>query len=285
MLRRSFLFLGGALLAKMPMALPAAAQPIQVRKREVYGVPFYQAIIDLSDPFTYLSIGLANRANRANSSRFSHGDEPFPSFVSRLNAAVVMNGTFFGLDTRKQVMGNMVSGGRFLKYVPWENYGTTLAIGPGKRLQMVTARVDGRPAWQHHWFSLTAGPRLLRNGRIWLAPRTEGFEDPRVLGVAPRAAAGFTAGGRTLVLVTFLSSLSLHKEAHIMRAIGCREALNLDGGSSVGFAHQNQLLVRPSRQLTNVIAVYDRWHPATTELRKSWSRFNQGRRSLPSFNI
>jgi hypothetical protein len=287
MLRRSFLFLGGALLARnLPIASSVAAQPIQVRKREIYGVPFYQATIDLADPFTYLSIGLANQARRANSSRISYGDEPFPSFVSRLNAALVVSGTFFSLDARKQVMGNMVSGGRFLKYVPWENYGTTLGIGPGKRLQMITARVDGKPAWHHHWFSLTAGPRLLRHGRIWLAPRTEGFEDPRVLGVARRAAAGFTAGGRTLVLATFLSSLSLQKEAQIMRAIGCREALNLDGGSSLGFAHHNQLLVRPSRQLTNVIAVYDRWHPATSELQESWSQFNRGkRRSLPSASI
>lgn len=285
MRRRSFLFLGGALLTRIPIASPVAAQPIQIRKRQVYGVPFYQAIIDLADPATYLAIGLANRANRANSSRISSGDEPFSSFVSRLNAAVVMSGTFFSLNARKQIMGNMVSGGRFLKYVPWENYGTTLGIGPGKRLQMVTARVDGKPAWHQHWFSLTAGPRLLRNGRIWLAPQTEGFHDPRVLGVAPRAAAGFTAGGRTLVLVTFLSSLSLHKEAQIMRAIGCREALNLDGGSSIGFAHHGQLLVRPTRQLTNVIAVYDRWHPATTELRESWSRFDRGRRSPPSIII
>lgn len=290
LMRRSFLALGGALLTRsLSFALPvaeeltisrpaAAAQPIQIRKRRVYGALFYQAVVDLADPNVHVDIGLANRARRANSSRFSSGAESFPSFVARMNAALVINGTFFGGNAEKWIMGNMLAGGRYLKYAPWEDYGTTLGIGPDKRLHLATARVDGKPPWPDQWFSITAGPRLLREGKIWLAPRTEGFTDRRVLGVARRTAIGFPAGGRKMVLVTFLSKITLTKEAQIMRAIGCSEAINLDGGSSTGLAHSNRILVPPSRQLTNVIAIYDNRHPATTALRASWSRFRNGER-------
>lgn len=288
-LRRSFLALGGALFARglsaalpvsegLPAAFSANSQPIQIRKRRVYRVPFYQAVIDLADPNVYLDVGLANQAQRANSPRTSAGTEPFRSFVSRLNAALVINGTFFGSNPEKWTMGNVVAGGRFLKYVPWEDYGTTLGIGPNKQLEIATARVDGKPPWQNHWFSITAGPRLLREGKVWLAPKTEGFTDPRVLGTARRAAAGFPADGRKLVLAAFLANTTLVKEAKIMRAIGCSEAVNLDGGSSVGLAQGNQVLVSPTRSLTNVIAVYDSQHPATTALRASWVRFRFGER-------
>lgn len=278
-LRRSFLALGGALVAKtLATPFPVEAQPIAIRRRRIYGASFYQAIVDLSNPHVYLDIGLANRARYANSPRHTSGSESFRSFANRMNAALLINGTFFGGDAQKWVMGNMVAGGRFLKYSPWEDYGTTLGIGPDKNLEMVTARVDGKPAWHNHWFSITAGPRLLRNGRVWLAPKTEGFTDPRVMSVAQRAAIGFPAGGRTLVLAAFLSRVSLAQEAHIMRAIGCSEAVNLDGGSSVGLSYSNRILIPPSRQLTNVIAVYDNRHPATTFLRTSWSRFRQGER-------
>lgn len=279
------LFLAGALLASSStMVLPdsvspaSAAQSTTMTKRFSRGVRYYLTVIDMRDRDTYVSIGLPKGATQANSSRFSGGAESFRPLVYRQQAAVVVTGTFFGMDANKWVMGNMVSGGRFLKYSPWENYGTTLGIGPDKRLEMVTARVDGKPKWQNHWFSLTAGPRLLRNGKVWIAPRKEGFSDRSVFGAARRAAIGYTAGGRKLIMVTFPTKVSLQKEALILRDLGCKEALNLDGGSSLGLARSNKILVWPGRRLTNVIAFYDRSHPAPVALRESWQRFSQGDR-------
>jgi len=255
-----------------------AAQPIQMSRRVIRGARLYLTTVDLRDRDIYLAIGLAKGAAQANNSRFSAGDESFRPLVQRQRAAVVASGTFFGLDPKKWVMGNMVSGGRFLKYSSWENYGTTLGIGPGKQLEMVTARIDGQPKWQNHWFSLTAGPRLLRNGKVWLAPQSEGFADPRVFGSARRAAIGYTAGGRKLLLVTFPAQVSLLKSAQIMRDLGCQEAMNLDGGGSLGLARKGKILVWPTRRLTNVLAFYDKSHPAPTALKESWLRFSQGER-------
>ncbi len=157
MCRRSFLFLAGAFLAEgLTLAQPAtapiiAADPIvKVSKGKINGISFYQAIIDLTDPKTFITIALANDAPLANSAQCSNGDEEFSKLVARLHAALVINGTFFAMNTQKAVMGNMVAAGKFLKYSQWENYGTTLGLGVGNKPEMVTARVDGKPKWKEH---------------------------------------------------------------------------------------------------------------------------------------
>jgi Phosphodiester glycosidase len=261
---------------------PTGNSAVQVQSLSLLGARLYVARVDLTNPHALLTIGLPKGANRANSSRISYGQESFSGFVSRLQAAVVINGTFFGLDRDLPVMGNMVAGGQFLKYVPWEDYGTTLGISSGKRLEMVTTRLEGRPNWSNQWFSITAGPRLLRGGRTWLNPRGEGFTDRKVMGVARRAAIGYDARGEFIFLAAFLTPVSLNQEAAIMQALGCSEAMNLDGGSSLGLAYRGQTLVRPGRGLTNVIAVYDAQSPASNGLNNAWRRFNRGeRQSLP----
>jgi exopolysaccharide biosynthesis protein len=254
------------------------AKPVEFSSQTVAGTSFYQTTIDLTDPEHYITIGLANNAILANNPKVTQGDEPFENMVARYQSAVVVNGTFFGKDEQKSVLGNMVAAGKFLKYSRWENYGTTLGIKAGNQLEMVTARTEGKPDWNQHWFSLTCGPRLVKQGKVWLSPLSEGFKDAHVLGVGSRTAIGFPASRDKLFLVTFLDSLSLEAEAKIMLAIGCFEAMNLDGGDSVGLAHQGQILLPPGRNLTNVLVVYDRDNPAPTQLKQSWERFQNGDR-------
>lgn len=255
---------------------PKKARPIEVNRKTIAGVSFYQTTIDLNDPETFITIGLANNANMANTMQATNGDEPFEKMVARYKAAVVVNGTFFGKDEKEAVLGNMVAGGKFLKYSRWENYGTTLGIKAGNKPEMITARKEGKPEWNQHWFSLTCGPRLLKQGQVWLAPLSEGFKDDHVLNTASRSAIGFDASGSKLFLVIFLSSLSLKQEADTMKAIGCFEAMNLDGGASLGLAHKGQVLVSPGRNLTNVIVIYDKEFPAPTALKLAWQRFQNG---------
>jgi len=280
--RRSLLFLAGAALAKgVAIAKPAQAAPVQVTERRVAGAHFYQTSIDLSDRETVMTIGLANNARQANSNRVQNGDELFERMAGRYQAAVITNGTFFSQDEQKRVMGNMVSEGRFLKYSQWENFGTTLGIKAGNRPEMITARVDGKPDWTEHWFSLTCGPRLMKAGKIWLDPKVEGFKDPNVLGASYRTATGFTADGQKLFIITFLSILTLQQEAEVMQAIGCYEAMNLDGGASLALAKNGNILLPPERNLTNIIVVYDGLHPAPASVKQAWERFQKGDRPQP----
>lgn len=262
-------------------AAPPLVRPVQVERITINGIPLYRTTIDLKDPETFITLGLAKNATRANSHDYSVGDEPFLGFVQRYGAAVVANATFFSKDHQKRVMGNMVAEGRFLKYSRWENYGTTLGLRQGRQLEMVTARTDGRPHWQEHWFSLTGGPRLLREGQVWIAPKSEGFRDPSVLGVGSRTAIGFPKNGDKLILATFLVSMTLEREAHAMKDLGCYEAMNLDGGTSGALAHRGKVLLDASRPLTNVLVVYDREHPAPQSVKDSWLRFQAGERPVP----
>ncbi|MTJ53314.1 phosphodiester glycosidase family protein [Anabaena sp. UHCC 0253] len=277
--RRSFLFLSGATLAQgLTLTLPSYAQAVQVKKSRINGIPFYQTIVDLTDPKTLITIGLAKNATFANTIQKTSGDEDFNKLVARYRATVVANGTFFAKNSQKTVMGNMVAAGKFVKYSRWENFGTTLGLRIGNKPEMVTARVDGKPEWDQHWFSLTCGPRLLRQGKVWLNPKIEGFKDPNVLGNSARTAIGFTKDGTKLILVNFEINLSLQKEAQAMKAIGCYEAMNLDGGASRALASKGNILVPAGRPLTNVIVIYDGTNPAPTALQQAWQKFQKGER-------
>ncbi|MBD2039848.1 phosphodiester glycosidase family protein [Microcoleus sp. FACHB-672] len=258
-------------------------KPVEVKQNTINGVSFYQTTIDLNDPETFLTIGLANDAKAANTAALSTGDEAFEKFVSRHKAAVIVNGTFFSKDAQKRVMGNMVAGGKFVKYSRWENFGTTLGIKANNEPEMITARAEGKPEWNQHWFSLTCGPRLLKQGKVWLSPKLEGFTDPHVLDMGYRTAVGFSESRQTLFLISFLASLSLKQEAEIMKAIGCSEAMNLDGGASEALAYNGEILLPAGRNLTNVIVVYDTNNPAPKALKEDWLRFQNGwRPTIPT---
>jgi hypothetical protein len=253
-------------------------KPVEFDKRKVKGFAFYQVTVDLTDPDSYVVIRLPHNASQANSTTFTAGHELFDSFVKRSQAAIVINGTFFSKDDQERVMGNMVSEGKSLKYSQWENYGTTLSLREGDYPEMVTARAQGAPKWKEQWFSLTCGPRLLKEGEIWLNPELEGFTDPHVLGVGPRSAIGFPKSRDRLYLIVFLQGLSLEQEAKAMKAIGCYEAMNLDGGASKALCHDEAVIMKPGRGLTNVLVVYDSKHKAPNNVIASWQRFQEGNR-------
>ncbi len=265
-----------------PAPATKAPNPVKVERIAIKGMPLYRTTIDLTDPDTFITMGLAKNATKANSNKQSVGDEEFSGFIKRYPAAVLANATFFSKDHQKRVMGNMVAEGRFLKYSRWENYGTTLGLREGRKLEMVTARTDGKPHWHEHWFSLTGGPRLLRQGKFWIAPKSEGFRDPSVLGVGSRTAIGFPKNGDKLILATFLRSMTLEREAHAMKDLGCYEAMNLDGGTSGALAHRGKVLLDASRPLTNVLVVYDNKNPAPQSVKDSWLRFQAGERPNPN---
>lgn len=256
-------------------------KPVEFVKRTVKGIPLYETIVDLEDPDAYITISLANNAERANDQYETHGDEAFEAMVRRSKGAVCMNGTFFSKDNQKRVMGNIVTDGHFRKFSPTDELGTTLGIKAGNVPEMVTARVENKPNWQEHWFSLTCGPRLLKEGEVWVYPLIEGFSDDHVWAVGPRNAIGYSKNGKKLYLVSFLRGVSLEKAAELMRAIGCYEAMNLDGGASRALSHNGSVLIKASRPLTNVLVVYDSEHKAPKSTVDSWVAFQDGARENP----
>jgi exopolysaccharide biosynthesis protein len=103
---------------------------------------------------------------------------------------------------------------------------------------------------------VSGGPRLVKNGRISVATRAEGFDRPGLYGrfVAarnPRTLAGVKADG-TLLLVTVdgrhpgRSGMSLPEAARLMQSLGALDALNLDGGGSTAMVVRGRVVNRPS---------------------------------------
>ena len=102
------------------------------------------------------------------------------------------------------------------------------------------------------------GPRILRAGRVAVAARAEGFAPLRsffqsfVAGRQPRTLAGVRADG-ALLLVTvdgrapgWSAGMTLPEAARLMRSLGARDALNLDGGGSSTMTVLGEVVNRPS---------------------------------------
>jgi len=100
----------------------------------------------------------------------------------------------------------------------------------------------------------SAGPVLLRNGRIAIDAVSEGVLDPRDLNDYTfsayrhaRTFVGVDARGRLLLATAdgipgVSEGLTLTEEADLMRSLGAVDAMNLDGGGSTQFASAGQLL-------------------------------------------
>jgi hypothetical protein len=115
------------------------------------------------------------------------------------------------------------------------------SLGPGSPTQLDLGLGDG------HSLVTGGGPRLLVRGRIAVAASAEGF--------APLSAPGFVASRhpRTILLVTvdgrrpgWSAGVTLPEAARVMRSLGARNALNLDGGGSTGMVVRGELVSRPS---------------------------------------
>lgn len=106
---------------------------------------------------------------------------------------------------------------------------------------------------------VNGGPQLLRDGAEYITQAADGMVHPTdpsfaygwVLQRNPRTLAGVDASGRTL-LVTVDGrqpdqlGLSIPEEARVARALGMREAMNLDGGGSTAMSVDGQLVTHPS---------------------------------------
>jgi Phosphodiester glycosidase len=136
------------------------------------------------------------------------------------------------------------------------------ALPPGSRplVDLSVLAAGATVVLAEHGLVVGGGPRLLRRGRVSVAARPEGFaplEAPAFFGsfVAsrqPRTLAGVRSDG-SLLLVTvdgrrpgWSAGVTLLEAARVMRSLGARDALNLDGGGSTGMVVRGEVVNRPS---------------------------------------
>lgn len=144
--------------------------------------------------------------------------------------------------------------GGYVVYMPHQ---TTMAIQfrVGRRIGYRVERAGGEPLglFANARQAIGGGPTLLRNGRVCLFPRAEGFHDRALFRIVRRSVVGITRDGRRLILATAVGTL--HQMARVMRALGAYEAMNLDGGSSSGMWAWGRYLTTPSRPIGNALLI------------------------------
>lgn len=221
-----------------------AARSVAYRTRVVFGARVHVVTVDLNDPRVKVTVGTAPG--------FPHGHDSFSSMVYRAQPSAAVTGTYFSNSSLRPV-GDIVIDGQYRHF---GGLGTAIALTPYNTVEFRTVPYGRRQDWGEFETVLGAGPRLLRSGEVMLAPRNEGFRDPHVLGRARRTAAGLTSRNKLLLAAT-RKPVSLYEWAKIMRALGCIEAVNLDGGGSTALYFDGDFIVRPQRKLVNLLMVYE----------------------------
>lgn len=133
----------------------------------------------------------------------------------------------------------------------------------GDKLAVRSALADLWPGVKH---VLGGGPSLLDDGQIRITAEQEQFRPDITNGRAPRTAVGIDAA-QQLLLVTVDGrqprrsvGLSLNGLAALMRELGARDALNLDGGGSTAMAIGPSAVNRPSdgseRAVNNALVIW-----------------------------
>ncbi|MBM3271177.1 MAG: phosphodiester glycosidase family protein [Candidatus Sericytochromatia bacterium] len=181
------------------------------------------------------------------------GLERTSSMSGRVGALAGINGSFFSPRNR-QPLDLLAVNGKWLAqksqrpaFVVKEDGTASILPSRKARERSVLSAIGG-------------GPTLLSNGKISLAgwPRNMG-------GRAPRTAAGLTWDGKVVLLTidgrrTGSVGATIREEARYMAALGCREAINLDGGGSATMVVRGRVVNNPSdgqeRAVSNALLVF-----------------------------
>ena len=108
------------------------------------------------------------------------------------------------------------------------------------------------PPWDVSDFAVGGGPRLLTDGEVTVNWKEERFQKSFATTRAPRTAVGVAEDGSVLLLVADGRDkprnigLSLYEAARVLRRLGCKEGLNLDGGGSTAMWVEGKIVNHPS---------------------------------------
>ena len=82
-----------------------------------------------------------------------------------------------------------------------------------------------------------------------------GFKEARfTTAVTHRTAVGTTKDGK--LLLVNVKAASIEQMRDLMLALGCVDAINLDGGGSTAMYYKGQTLATPGRNLTSTLQVF-----------------------------
>lgn len=152
------------------------------------------------------------------------------TMVKSLGGAAGINGNFFDPDTNLPI-GLVIKDGEVLS----PPYGRRAALGIDLFGRVVIFN-QGSPPFLPLRDAVSAGPLLLKDGKVSIDHRAEGFDPDFVNRRAARSAVGITPEGDLLMLVAARDGssvgMNLKELARLLLELGAADALALDGGSS-----------------------------------------------------
>ena len=123
------------------------------------------------------------------------------------------------------------------------------------------------PDWLEQGFQhiIAGGPRLVKDGQVYITSEQERFQADIAVGRAPRTALGVTADRRLLIVTVngrqpgVSVGMTLEELAELMIELGAVDAMNLDGGGSTTMVIRDRVLNIPSdgteRPVSNAIVI------------------------------
>jgi len=177
-------------------------------------------------------------------------------------AEVVLDSSGRVTEIRSARGGTIPAGGRTIQATGAKVDALLAVAHPGRKLVIRATLIDqrGRPVPTSPLGSIVnGGPELVRDGRLHATPAADGMvrpDDPSfyygwVHKRNPRTFAGVDAKGRTVLITadgrsTSSLGLGIAETAAVARAIGLRNAINLDGGGSTTMVADSAVINVPS---------------------------------------
>ncbi|MFI5898105.1 phosphodiester glycosidase family protein [Actinoplanes sp. NPDC051513] len=177
-------------------------------------------------------------------------------------AEVVLDRSDRVTEIRPARGGTIPAGGRTVQATGAKVDALQAVAHPGRKMVIRATLIDqrGRPVPTSPVTSIVnGGPELVRDGRLHATPRADGMVRPGdpsfyygwVHKRNPRTFAGVDAEGRTVLITadgrsTSSVGLGIAETAAVARAIGLRNAINLDGGGSTTMVADGAVINVPS---------------------------------------
>lgn len=169
--------------------------------------------------------------------------ESFGHLIHRTTPVAAINGTYFSDYITYHPIGDMMYRKQLLNF---GGNGSILGITLNNRIFFKKTLRYRHISWEHQFTTVIgAGPRLVANNRISVFPYAEGFSDPHLFQLKRRSVLGLTHNNY-FVMIVIQTPCYLSDAAKIAKALGCKDAMNLDGGSSCAL-YYNDKLIMPSR--------------------------------------
>ncbi|MFN3267484.1 MAG: phosphodiester glycosidase family protein [Deinococcales bacterium] len=227
----------------LPLPALPSSNSVRLEQRKVLGVSLKIVYVNLEHPMVQISAVLPQHVFRKGA--------PFDTLVAGSSAIALFNGGYFHPKTFSPV-GDLVVDGK------WLNQGrlrSGLAITKANTALLWTKDSGTDP--RGYKTLIGSGPILVRDKKINPVPKAEGYADSSIWSRAPRSAVGIVAD-KKIVLVSTRQALTLRELGKVMHGLKAKDAIALDGGSSVGMAWKGKVLIHPKRKIAFGVGVYIR---------------------------